>query len=146
MNIPRLLFILVLALSPQFVLAEDVKAGKQLYKTHCEVCHGVSGGMDMKKRIAPPIAGVRRHYLASHPDKDSFVMVITDWVNKPEAGKSLMPGAVRRFDIMPPLSLAREDVEKIASYIYEGDIEKPAGFDEHVEKMHGSKSPGQVSR
>ena len=48
-----------------------------------------------------------------------------------------MRGAIRRFNIMPPISISREDNQKIASYIYAGNIEKPAGFDNHVEEMHG---------
>lgn len=138
-NIIRILFTTGLVLQTQAVLASDDKAGEQLYKAHCASCHGLSGGMDMSKRIAPPIAGVRRHYLDSYPDRDSFVMIIADWVENPDAGKSLMPGAIRRFNIMPRLTVDRQDVEKIAAYIHQGDIEKPAGFDEHEQMMHGRK-------
>jgi len=138
-NLICLLLTAGLVLQTQAVLASDDKAGEQLYKAHCASCHGLSGGMDMSKRIAPPIAGVRRHYLDSYPDRDSFVMIIADWVENPDAGKSLMPGAIRRFNIMPRLTVDRQDVEKIAAYIYQGDIEKPAGFDEHEERMHGRK-------
>lgn len=116
-----------------------IEQGKQLYKTHCSACHGATGGMDMNKRLAPPIAGVKLHYIASHADKQPFVQAITEWLDKPDAGKSLMPGAIRKFKLMPPITVAKEDAIKIATYIYQGELDKPAGFDAHVEKMHGKK-------
>ncbi len=93
--------------------------------------------MDMSQRVAPPIAAVRLHYINIHPDKTSFVTAVTNWVEKQDENKSLMRGAIRRFNLMPPVSVTKEDAQKIASYIYAGNIEKPAGFDKHVEEMHG---------
>jgi len=141
MKITQSFLVLAFILLSQVVLANDDKdeaGGEQLYKTYCSACHGVTGGMDMSKRIAPPIAAVRMHYIGTYADKASFVMAVADWVEKQDPGKSLMRGAIRRFNVMPPVAVAREDAEKIASYIYQGDIEKPAGFDEHVEEMHGN--------
>ena len=130
--------VLIISLLPQFVLASNnVNEGQELYKTACSTCHGLTGGMDMNKRVAPPIAAVRLHYIGPYPDKASFVTAVADWVEKQDENKTLMRGAIRRFNIMPPISVTREDAEKIALYIYEGDIEKPAGFDKHVEERHG---------
>lgn len=125
-----------------FALANESdvdKEGEQLYKTHCSACHGSTGGMDMSKRLAPPAIAVRMHYISSYPDKDSFVMAVTDWIENQDESKSLMRGAIRRFNLMPPVYVSRQNAEKIASYIYEGELEKPAGFEEHVQKMHGKR-------
>ncbi len=144
MKIKPSLLISAFFLLPQAVQANsDVEQGKQLYKTYCSACHGNTGGMDMSKRVAPPIIAVRMHYIGPHPDKASFVTAVANWVEKPNERKSLMFGAVRRFNIMPPVSVARKDAEKIASYIYDGDIEKPAGFDKHFEEMHGKPRGNQ---
>ena len=135
------LILLFFLLSP-VSLASDSNIegdGKELYEANCSACHGITGGMDMRMRVAPPIAAVRMHYIGTFPDRDSFVMAVADWVEKQDASNSLMPGAIRRFNIMPPIPISRESAEKIASFIYDGDIEKPAGFDEHVEKMHGKQ-------
>lgn len=138
MKITQLFLVLAFILLPQAVLAsDDERAGKQLYETYCSACHGLTGGMDMGKRVAPPIVAVRMHYIGFYPDKTSFVTAVVNWVGKQDESKSLMRGAIRRFNIMPPISVSREDAEKIASYIYEGDIEKPAGFDKHFEEEHG---------
>lgn len=93
--------------------------------------------MDMSKRVAPPIIAVRMHYLGPYPEKDAFITAVANWVEKQDESRTMMPGAIRRFNIMPPVSVSRQDAEKIAAYIYEGDIEKPSGFDEHFEEMHG---------
>ena len=119
--------------------SDEHKIGEQLYKSNCAFCHGISDGMNMSKRIAPPIIAVRMHYISSYTDKDSFVMAVADWVEKPDADNSLMRGALRRFNIMPPISISRANAEKIAAYIYDGDIEKPEGFQKHFEEHHGKK-------
>ena len=133
---PFLLLIFILLQQPALADNEESQ-GKHLYKTLCSSCHGLSGGMDMGQRVAPPIAAVRFHYIGAYPDKTSFVTAITNWVEKQDENKSLMRGAIRRFNIMPPISVSKEDTQKIARYIYAGDIEKPPGFDNHVKEMHG---------
>jgi cytochrome c len=141
MKCPQLLLSVALILISQASLASDAntaKEGEALYKTHCSSCHGNTGGMDMQQRVAPPIVAVRMHYLGSYPEKDAFVMAVAQWVEKQDASQSLMRGAIRRFNIMPPISIAKEDAEKIAAYIFDGDIEKPAGFDQHFQERHGS--------
>jgi len=129
--------------SPLAQANNDVAEGGQLYKTYCSSCHGANGGMDMSKRVAPPIIAVRMHYIGSYPDEMSFVAAVTDWVEQPDASNSLMRGAIRKFNIMPPVSVAREDVQKIATYIYQGNIDKPTGFDKHFEEMHGKRGMNQ---
>ncbi len=123
----------------QINFAEENKTGAELYKQSCSVCHGSTGGMDMQKRVAPPIAAVRMHYISTYSDKDSFVQAVSGWVETQDESKSMMPGAIRRFKIMPPISISKPDAEKIAAYIYDGDIDKPEGFEEHVNKRHGKQ-------
>ena len=102
------------ALSSPTVLANsEIKQGEHLYKTYCSSCHGLTGGMDMKQRVAPPIAAVRFHYINIHPDKKSFVTAVTNWLEKQDENKSLMRGAIRRFNIMPPIPVSKEDAQKI---------------------------------
>lgn len=128
----------ILILFSQLVLADAREIdGETLFKTYCSSCHGLSGGMDMNKRVAPPIAAVRLHYIGKYQDKVPFVEAVANWVEHQDADKSMMRGAIRRFNIMPPISIARKDAEKIAAYIYQGDIEKPAGFEKHVKEEHG---------
>lgn len=134
----QLLISSVLILFSQLVQADSaIEQGRQLFIDNCSSCHGSQGGMDMSKRVAPPIIAVRMHYIGTYPDKTSFVAAITDWVEHRDVNKSLMRGAIRKFNLMPPVAVAGSDVQKIAAYIYEGNIDKPSGFDEHFEQMHG---------
>ena len=139
LSIKSMLLITSLLLS-QASFASDNKhqEGEKLFKTHCAACHGADvGGMDMNKRIAPPIAAVRLHYIGNYPDETSFVQAVSGWLEKQDESKSLMRGAIRKFKIMPPITIPKEDATKIAAYIYSGDIEKPEGFEKHVEEEHG---------
>jgi len=140
MKFTKVLTVLIVILASQAAQADnDVKKGEKLYKTYCSACHGAAGGMDMSKRVAPPIIAVRMHYIGAYPDKKSFVAAVASWVEKQDASKTLMRGAIRNFKIMPPVQVSRKDAQKIAAYIYEGDVDKPAGFDEHFEEMHGKR-------
>ena len=129
-------FVIGMLLTP-VTHASDHKVGQQLYKENCASCHGTAGGMNMNKRVAPPIIAVRMHYIGTYADKDSFVMAIADWIEKPDADNSMMRGALRRFGLMPAVKVTRKEAEKIAAYIYEGDIEMPEGFQQHFEERHG---------
>jgi len=145
MKIIKSIFIASSILLSQASFADDDKheAGEKLFKANCAVCHGVAaGGMDMTKRIAPPIAAVRMHYIDTYPDESSFVEAVSSWVAKQENSRSLMPGAIQKFKIMPPLAVSEEDAKKIAAYIFAGDIETPEGFAEHVKEQHGKMGMG----
>lgn len=129
----------IILLFAQIAYANDHSSGKQLFQKYCASCHGVAGGMNMSKRVAPPVIAVRMHYITTYADKDSFVMAVSDWIENQDADNSLMRGAIRRFNIMPPISIKRSDAEKIAAYIYEGNLEQPKGFQQHFEEHHGKK-------
>lgn len=134
----------ILLSSSAFSSDEQHQSGEKLFKTYCVACHGVKvGGMDMSKRIAPPIAAVRLHYIDRYPDQASFVKAISSWVEKQDESKSLMRGAIHKFKIMPPIVVPKADSEKIATYIYAGKIEEPKGFRQHVEEEHGKAGYGK---
>lgn len=142
-NVKTLLITATLFLSHS-TFASDNKheAGEKLYQTNCAVCHGSTGGMDLSKRIAPPIAAVRMHYLENYSDESSFVEAVSNWVEKQDESKSLMRGAINRFKIMPPIAVSKEDAKSIAAYIFSGNIEKPEGFEEHVKEEHAKEGKG----
>lgn len=141
MNIikPLLISTTLLLSVNSFADENKYEAGEKIYKSVCIACHGMAGGMDMSKRIAPPIAAVRKHYIDVYPEKASFIEAVSSWIQKQDESKSLMRGAIRKFKIMPPLAVSKEDAEKVAAYIYSGKIEKPEGIDEHINEMHKKK-------
>jgi|MEHZ01.4.fsa_nt_MEHZ011181899.1_27 mono/diheme cytochrome c family protein len=139
MKTAHFLFLLILTLVSQALSAqENHEEGEQIFQTICSACHGAAGGMDMTQRLAPPMIAVRMHYIDIYPDQGSFVTAVADWVEHQEEDRSLMPGAIRQFNLMPPLAIEREQAEKVAAYIYAGDIQNPEGFQEHFEAAHGA--------
>jgi cytochrome c len=139
MKIFSSLSIISILLFSQVINASENKHGKQLYIKHCNSCHGVEHGMDMSKRAAPPVFAVKMHYIGTYSDKDSFVMAISDWLETRDVDNSMMRGAVRRFGVMPEVQVTRDEAEKIAEFIYEGNLENPVGFEEHYEQQHGKR-------
>ena len=125
---------------------DDHQLGEKLFGQYCNVCHGMSGGMNKEKRIAPPIAGVRMHYMSVHAEKEPFINAITSWLEKPDESKSLMPGAIQHFKLMPPIAVPKEEAKKIAAFIYDGNIPTPAGYQQHFNQMHGKQKGMQQNR
>ena len=97
--------------------------GYELMKTNCFVCH--MERPDPAKHgqmIAPPMLRVQEHYKPSYPEKEAFVAAIKTWVNNPNEDKVMMPGAVRKFNLMPKLAVPDADLQLIAETLYEIDF------------------------
>ena len=128
--------LLLLALLPTIsVQADDEAVGREKFKVYCMSCHQFDMGPQM---VAPPIFAVKNHYLQVHPEKGDFVRSVKTWVPAPAIEKSLMPGAVKRFNLMPPLTLPEEDLEAIATFLYEANLREPDWYQEHYRQEHGA--------
>jgi len=132
--------LVLLLLVPQILLAEaqnnSLYEGEALFKQYCASCHGDLPGIDMSKRPGPPMFMVKRHYIGTYPDEMTFVNAVADWVEKREISMSLMPGAIRRYNLMPPILVERNKVEKIAAYIFYSPMNLPASFEQHYKRQH----------
>ena len=133
----RVLLALCAVLSPSSAaLAEaPTKLGRDLFREHCVACHKPRG--PVADRAAPPMFAVKRHYLPFYASKDAFVEAVADWVKAPNKQNALMPGAVRRFGLMPEMDLSEEHLRKIAEYVFEADFAAPGWFREHYREEHG---------
>jgi mono/diheme cytochrome c family protein len=107
-----------------------VHPGYKLYKMYCIACHG--GTASPGQRLAPPAFMVKDHYKSF--EKEEFIARVSHWIESPDEEQSLMPGAIRNFDLMPPLPLAIKDREKIAEYFFLTDFEEPVWAAEHMRK------------
>jgi len=99
--------------------------GKELFERHCVMCHSLTRPKDPKNMVAPAIAGVMFHVKERYPNKEDAVRFIVDYVRSPSHDKALCP-SVKRFGLMPPINLPKEDLEAIASYLF--DNFPPEGF------------------
>lgn len=111
--------------------------GKKLMETNCYVCHNPT--TDHDSRIGPPMIAIKNHYLTEGMTKEEFVSSIQNWIENPTEDNSKMPGAVRRFGLMPKQIFPKETIQQISEYMYENDIEKPEWFDAHHKSEHGNQ-------
>ncbi len=116
----------------------DLVKAKQIIDNTCLKCHSATASM--QDRLAPPLEAVKRHYLAEYPVLDDFTHAIATFVSNPTDDKSLLRGAVRRFNVMPAQEFSEEDLVAVATYIYQFDLEKPDWFEDHFNSRRGGNS------
>jgi mono/diheme cytochrome c family protein len=108
----------------------DLMSGEELFKATCNACHGIEVS-DPKARLAPPAVVVKQRYARWFDNEEAFIDRVTNWIANPDKEKSLMPGAINRFNLMPPLPLPETDRRKIAEYFYATDFEEPQWIKDH---------------
>lgn len=109
--------------------------GYRLLQQNCYACHSVTS-KSHDEIIAPPMVAVKRRYLRSYNTENEFIEAITDWVLDPKEENALMFGAVKNFKVMPRQPFNKEDVVKIATYIFNNELEKPTWFQSHFNEEH----------
>lgn len=98
----------------------STKTGEVLIEQYCYTCH--SPQMRGQQRLAPPFQMVKMHYMRDYTTKEQFTDAITAWVKNPGTDRSMMPGALNRFGLMPPMMIEDEDLKLIAEYLYDADL------------------------
>ncbi len=103
--------------------AESNSKGYALMTQKCYLCHFEKPDPSKKDyMIAPPMLRVQEHYKPTYPDKTEFVDAIVAIVKNPSLEKTLMPGAVKKFKLMPRLIYDDEELRLIAEAIYDYDF------------------------
>ncbi|WP_077373082.1 c-type cytochrome [Flavobacterium sp. A45] len=111
--------------------------GLKLMKQNCYACHSVTT-KSHDEIIAPPMIAVKKRYLMQYNSKEDFVNAIVAYSSDPKAENALMIGAVNKFNPMPKQNFKENDLKKIASYIYDNQIEAPKWFQNHFQQNHGN--------
>lgn len=97
--------------------------GYELIQQKCYICHFAKPDpLKIDQMIAPPMLRVQEHYKPTYPNKNEFVNAIMAIVKNPSQEKTLMPGAVKKFKLMPKLIYEDEELRLIAETIYEYDF------------------------
>lgn len=107
-----------------------ISKGKQLVITNCYSCHSTDAPLE-GGRLAPPMEAVKNHYLAAETTIEEFTANLVRFVQKPSPAYSKMPGARKRFGLMPALPLPDEELQAIAAFIYYTELEAPEWLEEH---------------
>ncbi len=103
--------------------------GKKLFKQYCMACHFIKPDPSKRDQMtAPPIIRVVQHYKGTHSERKDFVNAVVNWANKPNNDAVLMPGATRKFGLMPPMPIGNKKLEKIADYLFDANFEKFGNF------------------
>ena len=119
-------------------LTQDLKQRKgfELMQQKCFICHfPVPDPAKTDQMIAPPMVRVQEHYKPAYPEKEAFVAAIKAWVAKPSEEKLMMPGAVRKFKIMPYMAYPEEEIQLIAETLYDFDFSKDFPKNKHKQEM-----------
>jgi cytochrome c2 len=109
--------------------------GKQLMETNCYVCHSPTASHD--NRIGPPMVAIKRHYINESTTKQEFIKAMQDWIKNPNAEDAKMPGAVKRFGVMPKQAFPEKTIDSIADYMFDNTIEQPEWFEENFNEQMG---------
>ena len=113
--------------------------GKKLMETNCYVCHNPTENHE--NRIAPPMIAIKKHYISSKTPKEEFKTALQDWIENPSKENSKMPGAVKKFGVMPKTPYPKKTIDLIADYIFENDIDRPECFDKQQNKKENTNKP-----
>ena len=120
-----------------FDKADELIEARALFQTHCYACHTPRGNQD--DRVAPPMIAIKRHYITDQTTQAQFIADVSTYVVTPRTDISKMPDAVRKFGMMVPLQVPKDDLKKIATFIYQQDIEAPDWFEAHYKEEHGKQ-------
>lgn len=112
------------------------KEGLAKLNTYCYSCHSPKS-KSHDDMLAPPLAGIKYKYSRTYQDKTLFVSRMADFVNNPSKSNAMMKGPVRRFGLMPKVSLSKDEINELCLFIYEHELETPAWFPDHFEEQHG---------
>jgi len=109
--------------------------GYMLLKNNCYACLSVTT-KSHDEIIAPPMIAIKRRYKMNYNTKEEFVNAITNWALNPTKEHALMRGAVMQFNVMPKQPFIKDDLIKIADYMYDNELEKPEWFENHFNEQH----------
>ena len=123
--------------SPRELSSEDASILNNM-KIYCQSCHNpLAPSHDAL--IAPPMAAVKFRYKRQYRSKEEFVEGMTGFLMNPTQESALMRMAAQNFGVMTLTPLTETETRKIASFIYDNELEKPTWFAKHFEEEHGMK-------
>jgi hypothetical protein len=111
--------------------------GYNLLKSRCFICHQEQPAYGNHEGLtAPPMPGVKRHYVKKYPTKDDFVKAIMNWVKNPTKKNSIMKGAIEKFGIMPPFQYPDNELKEISEALYHLPTPKKQRHRKHRNGIH----------
>ncbi len=97
---------------------------KELIENKCSACHNPD--IPEASMMAPTFATIKQKYRNTTADKADFIAHFTAFVEDPSRDKALLKRAVEKYGLMAREGTKRNDIKKIAKYIYTTDLDKLA--------------------
>jgi hypothetical protein len=117
----------------EFIIQDN--EGLQLMTQKCYTCHSVIS-KSHDDIIAPPMIAIKKRYSMQFSNRKDFINAVVAYASDPKEENALMMGAIKKFNAMPKQNFKKEDLIKIAAYIYDNEIETPKWFDAHFKQNH----------
>jgi len=127
--------------APVSMIQTDLSNGFNLLDKNCFSCHSPEGAHDA--RIAPPMVAIKKHYIDEETSLENFSEDLIAFVQNPTAENSKMPGAIKKFGVMPKMEFSTKDLRDISAYIFETELEEPDWFEEHYQQERKRYRQGQ---
>lgn len=124
----------------------NLKAGWDIVSMQCFTCHNPDAGSTTG--IAPTMADVKTAYAGEAQTLEDFTREMQNFLENPSAATSKMPESVKKYGVMPKISLTPEQIADVARYIYHTSLEEKSWYTtsfsnekEKYEKMADDKRP-----
>ncbi len=120
---------------------EHYTEGFQLLENNCFSCHSPNAALE--NAIAPTMSAMKENYVMDDVSRAQFTRDLISFLNNPSEENARIPGAVKRFGVMPKMSLSDAEIAKIATYIYYSELDQPGWFEKNyqVEKEKFQAQP-----
>jgi cytochrome c551/c552 len=93
--------------------------GETLFNGNCTSCHNI-----ITPNSAPSIQEIKQYYTKAFPQKDAFVLFMSEWVSSPDTKTAIMPHAIKKYGLMPELGYDKDTLTEISKYIFETNFKK----------------------
>jgi len=87
-----------------------------LFYGNCIACHG-----EPRNPSAPHFSEIKGYYMIKYPNKEDFIANMAKWVFNPNEENAQLSDAIKKYKLMPYLSIDLDTLRKISTYIYENN-------------------------
>lgn len=118
MKIINIMLLCSLIFHSQLIANQTNNYGKLLLDGNCITCHHPT-----KSISAPSLKIIKQRYHEAFNQKEAFINYMVNWVYQPSTEGSIMHDMIEKYELMPQLGYDKDTLEKIATYIYENQIQ-----------------------
>jgi cytochrome c553 len=113
--------------------------GEEVFNRVCATCHDMDRSEDAEEEpIAPPMRMIARRYAMMTESAEMATARIVEWLEGPDAEKSLMPPmAIEHHGLMPPVVLTEEERSAVAAFVVALNDDATQGMQHGEGMQHG---------